>query len=188
MKLGWMFLCAPVALALMITGRSLSEEQTRSKKEVKAVQLTSSAFKEGGPIPTRHTCDGEDLSPPLKWTSVPPGTRGLALICDDPDAPVGTWVHWVLYGLGPTATELKEGVPATEKIPGGAIQGINDFKRLGYGGPCPPRGPAHRYFFKLYALDTEITLKPRSTKNDLLRAMEGHILSEGKFMGTYRRK
>ena len=152
------------------------------------IKLTSPALSEGGPIPTKHTCDGDDVSPALKWTGVPEGAKSFALICDDPDAPVGTWVHWVLYSLPATVNELPEKLPTTETLANGARQGVNDFKRVGYGGPCPPPGPAHRYFFKLYALDNEPSLKPKATKNDLLRAMQGHILAEGQLMGTYRRR
>jgi hypothetical protein len=153
-----------------------------------ALQFTSPAFVEGASIPAKHTCDGADLSPPLKWGKVPPGTKGLALICDDSDAPVGTWVHWVIYGLPASVTELPEGLPTTETLPSGAKQGINDFRRIGYGGPCPPGGPSHRYFFKLYALDMEINLPPKVTKQALLKAMEGHILAEGQLMGKYKRR
>jgi Raf kinase inhibitor-like YbhB/YbcL family protein len=153
-----------------------------------ALKISSSAFTEGQMIPARNTCDGEDISPPLKWDSVPEGTKRLALICDDPDAPVGTWVHWVLYNLPSSVTELSEKVPTDEAIPNGARQGLNDFGRIGYGGPCPPRGSTHRYFFRLYALNTELTLKPRATKKDLTEAMKGHILGEGQLMGIYRRK
>jgi len=161
-----------------------------SKKENAAmtIQLTSPAFVEGEFIPAKHTCDDEDVSPPLKWTDVPANTKSLALICDDPDAPMGTWVHWVLYGLPPTVAELAEKVPTAETLANGARQGINDFKRAGYGGPCPPAGRPHRYFFKLYALDAEIPLKARATKKDLLRAMEGHILAEGQLMGKFQRR
>ncbi|HLG12956.1 MAG TPA: YbhB/YbcL family Raf kinase inhibitor-like protein [Blastocatellia bacterium] len=152
------------------------------------MQLTSSAFTEGQAIPAKYTCDGEDVSPPLKWTGVPAGAKSLALICDDPDAPGGTWVHWVLYSLSPSVTELGEGVSAAEIAPDGSRQGRNDFKRIGYGGPCPPPGRSHRYFFKLYALDAELTLKAQATKDDLVRAMERHTLGEGRLMGTYKRK
>lgn len=152
------------------------------------IQLTSAAFTEGASIPERHTCDGPDRSPPLQWTRLPAGTRSLALIVDDPDAPMGTWVHWVLYGLAPETTALPENVDKTQYVLRGARQGLNDFKRLGYGGPCPPPGKPHRYFFKLYALDTDLDLKPGATKRDLLRAMEGHILGQGQLMGTYGRK
>ena len=151
-------------------------------------QLTSSAFSEGSAIPKKHTCDDRDASPPLKWSGVPANAKSLALICDDPDAPAGTWVHWVLYNIPAMVTELPEGVPATEVVQGGAKQGLNDFQRLGYGGPCPPRGKPHRYYFKLYALDAELSLKPSATKRDVVNAMQGHILAEGQLMGTYQRK
>ncbi len=150
--------------------------------------LTSPAFAEGRPIPTKHTGDGKDVSPPLQWGGVPDGTRSLALICDDPDAPVGTWVHWVLFNLPPTTTELPENVPPAENVANGAKQGQNDFRHLGYGGPAPPPGEPHRYFFKLYALDCEVALRPgATTKRDLAKAMEGHVLAEGQLMGTYQR-
>ena len=151
------------------------------------IKVTSPAFSAGQPIPTKYTCDGADVSPPLKWEGVPDGTKSLALICDDPDAPAGTWVHWVVYDLPPTATELAEKVATTDTLPIGGKQGLNDFKRTGYGGPCPPPGKAHRYFFKLHALDTTTALKPRASKADLLRAMEGHLLAQGELMGTYQR-
>ncbi|MBZ5534831.1 MAG: YbhB/YbcL family Raf kinase inhibitor-like protein [Acidobacteriia bacterium] len=152
------------------------------------LKISSSAFKEGQTIPVRHTCDGEDISPPLNWDPVPEGVKSLALITDDPDAPVGTWVHWVLFNLPSSVMELSEKVPAEEAFPNGARQGLNDFGRIGYGGPCPPRGSAHRYFFKLYALDTGLSLKPRATKKDLIEAMAGHILGEGQLMGIYKRR
>lgn len=152
------------------------------------MQLTSTAFNEGEPIPAKFTCDGSNVSPPLKWSGVPSGTKSLALIADDPDAPMGTWVHWVVFDLPPTVTDLPEALPKTQFIPGNAKQGLNDFKHLGYGGPCPPRGKAHRYFFKLYALDTVLEFKPGASKKDVERALSGHILAEGQLMGTYKRK
>jgi Raf kinase inhibitor-like YbhB/YbcL family protein len=152
------------------------------------LKVTSSAFAEGQAIPVQYTGQGRDVSPPLSWEWPPVGTKSLALICDDPDAPVGTWVHWVLYNLPPTVTELPEAVPATDTLASGAKHGLNDFRRVGYGGPMPPPGPAHRYFFKIYALDTEVTLKPRASKADLEKAMKGHVLAQGQLMGTYRRK
>jgi len=151
------------------------------------MKLTSPAFADGTPIPEQFTCDGADVSPALQWTEAPAGTRSFALICDDPDAPVGTWVHWVIYHLPATATELPEMVAPTAELPDGARQGLNDFRRVGYGGPCPPPGRPHRYFFKLYALDLEPDLRPRATKADLLRAMQGHILGQAQLMGTYQR-
>jgi Raf kinase inhibitor-like YbhB/YbcL family protein len=152
------------------------------------LQLTSTAFTNGQPIPARHTADGQDVSPALQWAGMPPATKSLALICDDPDAPAGTWVHWVIYDLPPSAAGLSEGTPKSAELANGARQGVNDFKRTGYGGPAPPAGKAHRYFFKLYALDLEPNLKAGLTKQDLLKAMEGHILGEGQLVGTYQRK
>jgi Raf kinase inhibitor-like YbhB/YbcL family protein len=152
------------------------------------MQLSSSAFKAGEPIPAKHTCDGQNVSPPLKWTATTANAKSLALIADDPDAPGGTWVHWVLFDLPPNVTELPEAIEKTQFIPGGAKQGLNDFRHLGYGGPCPPQGKPHRYFFKLYALDKELGLKAGASKKELEHAMEGHILGEASLMGTYKRK
>lgn len=152
-----------------------------------SIDLTSAAFQEGGAIPAKYTCDGADASPPLEWGDLPSGTQSLALICDDPDAPVGTWVHWVIYDIAPTQSGLPEAVPPSAITPQGAKQGVNDFRRTGYGGPCPPPGGAHRYFFKLYALDIGPGLPPGASKADLLRVMQGHILGEGALMGRYQR-
>ncbi len=151
-----------------------------------AITITSSAFTEGAMIPKKHTCDAEDISPDLKWSGVPSGTQSLTLICDDPDAPVGTWVHWVLFNIPADATALPAGVPADATLKNGAHHGRNDFRKLGYGGPCPPGG-THRYYFKLYALDTVLNLESGSTKAQLLAAIKGHILAEGQLMGKYRR-
>lgn len=151
-----------------------------------SMQITSSAFSEGNPIPRKYTCDAEDASPPLAWSGVPAGTKSLALIADDPDAPVGTWVHWVIYNLPPTLNGLPEEVAKTPTAEGG-VQGINDFRKTGYGGPCPPRGKPHRYFFKLYALDTLLSLQAGATKAEVEKAMRGHILAQGQLMGTYSR-
>ena len=150
------------------------------------IEITSTAFAEGSMIPKRYTCDGEDVSPPLAWTGVPDGTKSLALICDDPDAPMGTWVHWVLFNIPVDIKELPTSVPPQKVIESGAKHGINDFRNFGYGGPCPPGG-THRYYFKLYALDTEIDLEPGITKAQLLKAMEGHILAQGQLIGRYKR-
>lgn len=150
------------------------------------ITITSTAFEEGGMIPKKYTCDGEDVSPPLAWTGIPEGTRTLALISDDPDAPMGTWVHWVLFNIPPDTKGLPEAVPPDEMLENGARHGITDFRRIGYGGPCPPAG-THRYFFKLYALDTGLDLKAGSSKKQLMEAMEGHVLAEGQLMGRYSR-
>lgn len=149
--------------------------------------LTSTAFADGQPIPRRHTGEGEDLSPPLAWTGAPAGTRAFALIADDPDAPSGDWVHWVLYDIPPETAGLDEGIPAAPRVLGTARHGSTDNGTPGYGGPMPPRGRPHRYFFKLYALDREIGQPPGLTKRQLLRAMQGHVLAEAQLMGTYQR-
>jgi len=154
-----------------------------------ALQLISSSFKPQGSIPSRYTCDGENVSPPLAWSDVPKEAKSLALIVDDPDAPdpahpKTTWVHWVLYNLPPSATGLREGVPARE-LPPGTLEGTNDFQRTGYGGPCPPVG-RHRYFHKLYALDTVLADLHHPTKAALETAMQGHILVEADLVGTYQ--
>jgi len=164
------------------------QDQTIPEGEkIMAFQITSPAFEEGATIPTQFTCDGPDISPALKWTEPPEGTRSFALICDDPDAPMGTWVHWVIYNIPGETSELPEGVAKDKTLESGAKQGITDFKRVGYGGPCPPPGPAHRYYFKLYALDSELELEPGRSKKDLLKAMEGHLLGEAQLMGRYGR-
>lgn len=150
-------------------------------------ELKSSAFAPSGMIPRKHTCDGSDLSPALEWTGVPDGTHTLALISDDPDAPMGTWVHWVLYNLPGDESGLPEGISPTETIEQGALQGINDFGRIGYGGPCPPPGKPHRYSFRLYALDEKVSLAPGASKRDLMRALENHILGQAELMGKYGR-
>jgi len=151
------------------------------------IELTSTAFQEGDSIPERYTGDGNDASPPLRWSEPPQGTKSFALVCDDPDAPRGTWVHWVLYNLPATTTNLPEGVPAKGEVEGGGRQGKNDFDNLGYGGPAPPKGKPHRYFFKVYALDATPDLPAGTTKAKLLEAMKGHVLAEGQLMGKYGR-
>ncbi len=151
-----------------------------------ALQLSSPAFKMGETIPKVYTCDGEDRSVPLSWTEPPAGTRSFALIADDPDAPMGTWVHWVLYNIPASTRSLPEGISAAATLPDGSLHGKNSWQRLGYGGPCPPRG-THRYFFKLYALDTVLTLRAGATKEELLKAIAGHILAQAELMGVYKR-
>jgi hypothetical protein len=151
------------------------------------ISVRSSVFQESGMIPAKYTCDGDDLSPPLDWTGIPPGTKSLALISDDPDAPVGTWVHWVMWNIPSDVNGLAEDVPPNPQLPDGSRQGISDFRRPGYGGPCPPSG-VHRYYFKVYALDTMLDLPSSTRKADLLKAMKGHILAEGQLMGKYSRR
>ena len=179
---------ATLAFACLAATNAVEPKQSDLEKKPMNLQLSSTAFVEGQPISEKHTCQGLDVSPPLKWSGAPPATKSFALIADDPDAPVGTWVHWVLFDLPPATTELAEDTPKSQHLPGNAKQGLNDFRRLGYGGPCPPPGKPHRYFFKLYALDTLLDLKPGISKKDLLKAMEGHVIAEGQLMGTYQRK
>lgn len=155
------------------------------------MQLVSNAFQAGEGIPALHTCDGRDMSPPLSWSSLPPQTRSLALIVDDPDAPdpaapQRTWVHWVLYDLPPDASGLSQGVEPQE-LPAGTREGKNDWRRTGYGGPCPPIG-RHRYFFKLYALDIVLPDLGEPTKAELEEAMRGHVLGQAELIGTYQRQ
>lgn len=152
-----------------------------------AFEIKSSAFNEGEIIPKKYTCDGQDLSVPLTWTDPPARTQSFALIADDPDAPMGTWVHWVLYDLPAETRQLPEGVPKQETLKDGTKQGMTDFRRIGYGGPCPPSGPAHRYFFKLYAVDRKIGLPPGATKRQVLDTIKGHTLGEAQLMGRYKR-
>jgi Raf kinase inhibitor-like YbhB/YbcL family protein len=151
------------------------------------LSLTSRAFADGATIPRAHTCDGADASPPLAWRAVPAGTKAFVLVVDDPDAPAGTWVHWVLYDLPATATALPAGVPLGESATVGGRQGKNDFRRVGYGGPCPPPGPPHHYHFTLYALDAPTGLAAGATKADVLKAIAGHTLGTTKLVGTYGR-
>jgi Raf kinase inhibitor-like YbhB/YbcL family protein len=160
-------------------------------QEVKNMQLTSPSFGNMKPMASKFTCDGEDVSPALQWSAIPAGTKSLALIVDDPDAPDPanprmTWVHWVIYNIPETAASLPEGVKDKD-LPKGTLQGLNDWKRTGYGGPCPPVG-AHRYFYKLYALDTVLADLARPTKAKLEKAMEGHVLAHAELIGLYQRK
>ncbi|HEV7926801.1 MAG TPA: YbhB/YbcL family Raf kinase inhibitor-like protein [Verrucomicrobiae bacterium] len=159
-----------------------------SLAEPAKLTVTSSGFEHGHPIPVKYTCQGDDISPPIKWDGAPANTKSFALICDDPDAPGGTWVHWVIYNHPPDAPSLPENTAKSETLPNGATQGRNSFQNIGYGGPCPPGGKAHRYFFKVYALDTVLALDGRPDKEKLLAAMKGHILAQGQLMGTYQRQ
>ena len=151
-----------------------------------SIKLTSTAFKEGEPIPRQYTCDGVNVSPSLEWSGVPKSAKTLVIIADDPDAPAGTWVHWVLYNLPADNIGMVENLPATDELRAGGFQGKNDFGKIGYGGPCPPSG-THRYFFKIYALDNELPLKAGATKAEVEKAMEGHVVAQGQLMGTYRK-
>ena len=151
------------------------------------IQLTSTAFTDGNPIPQKYTCDKEDISPPLAWTSVPAQAKSLALIVDDPDAPGGVWVHWVVFDMPPALTGLPEGVAKTATVAGIGVQGMTDFRKPGYGGPCPPKGKPHHYFFRLYALDSLLNLPSAAKRAEVDKAMQGHILATGQVVGTYGR-
>ena len=151
-------------------------------KDMGTLKLSSPAFKHNDSIPSKYTCDGEDVNPPLVIENTPLTAKSLALIVDDPDAPAGNWVHWVVWNIDPTAGEIRENT-----VPSGALQGINDFRKHDYGGPCPPSG-THRYFFKLYALDMMLSLGPKANKAELERAMKGHIIVQGELIGLYRRR
>jgi Raf kinase inhibitor-like YbhB/YbcL family protein len=149
--------------------------------------LRSPDFPDGANIPRAFTCEGEDRSPALEWSGAPAGTKAFALIADDPDAPAGTWVHWVIYNIPGVTHALKGGIEKKEQLADGSLQGRNDFRKTGYNGPCPPPGKAHRYFFKLYALGTELTLAPGASKSEVEHAMEGHILARTEWMGRFQR-
>ena len=151
-----------------------------------AFTLQSSAFQNGGSIPKKFTCEAADVSPELTWSGAPEKTQSFALIADDPDAPMGTWVHWVIYDLPANTAKLPEGVPMQEQA-ADAAQGKNSFGKIGYGGPCPPPGKPHRYFFKLYALDSKLNLKPGARKPEVEAAMKGHVLAQAELMGKYGR-
>jgi len=187
-----LFLRGGIAMILLFGSVVPSAQQSfREDKPKRGKAMTfkieSPAFQDDGMIPAKYTCDGLNVSPPLKWTSSPPGTKSLALICDDPDAPTRTWVHWVMFNLPPDVNELQENVPPVKILKNGAMQGMNDSGRTGYGSPCPPSG-THRYYFKLYALDTMLALASGTTKDQLLKAMESHILAEDEIMGKYQRQ
>ena len=183
LRLGSLWVAASVALL----GMRPDAAPAQNNAPVGKLEIQSSSFTQGGSIPKPNTCDGEDKSPALAWSDPPPGTRSFALIMDDPDAPGGTFVHWVAYNLPADARQLPEHVPGNDELQSGGLQGANDFPKIGYGGPCPPRGKPHRYFFKLYALDTTLNLRAGARKKDLEKEMKSHILAEGTLMGRYGR-
>lgn len=150
------------------------------------MKLTSKAFENGKAIPLKYSCDGANISPPLDFIDVPDGAETLALICEDPDAPAGVWDHWIIFNIPAAAPRFAEGIPPDREHASGYRQGLNGWGRIGYGGPCPPRG-VHRYFFRLYALDRELDLKPGAGKSDLKAAMRDHVIAEAELMGTYKR-
>lgn len=183
--ISWLIFACMLA-SCSTSGGTETSQMISEEGDMMALELSSPAFKDGEAIPEKYSCDGEDISPALNWENLPAGTESLALIMDDPDAPGGTWVHWVVYDIPPETTGFPEKISATGELPNGGKQGNNSWKRFGYGGPCPPRG-THRYFFKLYALDSILGLESGITKGRLLRAMEGHVLDQGQLMGTFSR-
>jgi Raf kinase inhibitor-like YbhB/YbcL family protein len=150
-------------------------------------QISGSSFQPGHSIPKKFTCDAADVSPEFAWTGAPDATKSFALIADDPDAPAGTWTHWLIYDLPQGTTGLPENTPKIDVLPDGSQQGRNDFKKIGYNGPCPPPGTPHRYIFKLYALDQKLALKPGASKSEVEQAVQGHILAQTEVMGKYQR-
>lgn len=178
-------LLVSIVLAVALAGNAAEKEATMT-----SFTVSSSSFRNNQPIPAKYSCEGEDASPALKWEGAPSGTKSFALICDDPDAPGGTWIHWVAYAISPTLTELPENVAKADTVVslGGLKQGMNDFGKVGYGGPCPPRGHGeHHYHFRLYALDTELKLAPRVKRQQLDAAMKGRVLAQTELVGTYQR-
>jgi Raf kinase inhibitor-like YbhB/YbcL family protein len=178
-----------LAILLALAGFTLAQElnEFATGGATMVFTLKSSAFAAGAEIPEQFTCSGSDVSPALEWSGAPATAASFALVMDDPDAPVGTWVHWVLWNLPLSAHALPQGVPKHEQLGDGSRQGSNDFRKIGYKGPCPPPGKPHRYFFRLYALDANLNLAPGATRQELDAAMKGHVLGETEYMGTFRR-
>ena len=179
-----------VGIALLLLATVAFGQQPKAAKGSSSTMdfmLSSPAFSNGNPIPDKYTCQGPDVSPVMAWTGHHPQALSFAIVMDDPDAPAGTWVHWVLWNIPTNAHLLPEIASKTASLEGGAVQGRNSFGKLGYNGPCPPPGKTHRYFFRLYALDTKLGLPPGATRKELDGAMKGHILGTAEHMGTYRR-
>ncbi len=169
-------------LLAMVSGCIASKEVNMEK-----ITVSSEAFKEGGAIPAEYTCDGKNVSPPLSWKGIPENAKSIALIMDDPDAPAGIWVHWLLFNIPSNTTKLPKGIPKNPTLGDRSRQGVTSSGRPGYGGPCPPPGKPHRYYFKVYALDTMLDLQSSATKKDVENAMKGHVLAQGELMGRYGR-
>jgi Raf kinase inhibitor-like YbhB/YbcL family protein len=176
----------PMILFVLVVHAVLGSDGARVEETMK-FKLNKHSFSDGGDIPKKYTCDGDDVSPEVHWSDQPPAAKSFALIVDDPDAPSGAWVHWVLFDLPGDAHDLAEGAGRSAPLPSGAQQGTNDFKKAMYGGPCPPSGKQHRYLFKLYALDSKLSLQASSTKAEVESAMQGHILGQAELTGRYRR-
>src|SRR5664280_193984 len=179
-------ICSIIILTFVMLFWCLQHDAFSAKKGGGKMQITSSAFTEGNMIPAKYTCDGQDISPPLEWKDIPADTKSFSLISDDPDTSMGTWVHWVAFNIPSGIAKLDENVKPEKEFKNSMMQGNNDWPKIGYGGPCPPSG-THRYYFKLYALDTILPLKPRASKSQLLNAMRGHVLAEAQLMGKYKR-
>ncbi len=176
----WLFIL--IFLLAVVSGCIASEKEVNTMEKI---SISAEAFKDGETIPAKYTCDGKDVSPALSWKGIPAGAKSIALIMDDPDAPGGTFVHWVLFNIPAGTQKLPEGVTRNETLGDGSRQGMTDFGRIGYGGPCPPK--SHRYYFRIYALDAMLSLQPGATKKQLENAMKGHILAQGELMGRYGR-
>jgi Raf kinase inhibitor-like YbhB/YbcL family protein len=176
---------------ILACGAKKSDRDSNGKdNSMRIFKIKCPAFADNDSMPVKYTCDGDDISPKLEWSGVPDGAKSLALICDDPDAPMGTWVHWVMFNLPPEMTKIDEKYTPSRGLSDnddGIIDGINDFRCPGYNGPCPPKGPAHRYYFKLYALDIILNLKTGASKTDVEKAMSGHILGQTELIGKYQR-
>lgn len=179
----WRIVCAALTLAMVILAAGIACAGGPPGK----LEVSTTAFRPGGTIPTQFTCSGENISPALAWSQPPAHTQSFVLIVDDPDAPAGTWVHWVVYNLPASARRLPEGVPTGDAVAGGGRQGTNDFHQNSYGGPCPPPGKPHRYFFRLYALDTVLNMRAPVHRKDVDAAMQGHVLAQAETMGTFGR-
>lgn len=176
------FLCCVMMMSFNIMNNGIGEN-------MKKIVVQSDNFTDGQRLPVDHTCEGKDLSPHISWGSVTTGAKSFSIVCDDPDAPSKTWIHWVVFNIPASVNSLSAGVSADKILPNGACQGVNDFGKIGFGGACPPKGHGtHHYFFKVYALDSMLDLQPGCTKSDLEAAMEGHVLASGQLVGTYSRE
>jgi Raf kinase inhibitor-like YbhB/YbcL family protein len=184
--IAWTNLSFAMLLAGLFCAGCGKEIQPAGQGNVATLQVTSTAFDDSQPIPEKYTAQGDNVSPPLQWSGAPQQARSFALICEDPDAPSGTFTHWVVYNLPPTTTSLDENVPKGQPMVYGFLQGKNDFNNVGYGGPAPPPGKPHHYVFKVYALDIILLLQGGADKDDVLSAMNGHVLGEGELTGTFQ--
>lgn len=176
-----------ILLIILLSAFQGCIDHIKEENIMENISISAEAFKEGDMIPAKFTCDGKDVSPSLTWKGIPSNTKSITLIMDDPDAPRGTFVHWVIFNIPAGTEKLPEGVPRNLTLADGSFQGMTDFGRAGYGGPCPPPGKPHRYYFRIYALDTRLNLKPGAVRTDVENAMSGHILAKGELMGKYRR-